>query len=61
MFMEAIARSHTTTLRRRTITYGTPCNIYKDERILNYEYNQGFKNFKIYYICPQNTFIKFHK
>ena len=23
--------------------YGTPCNIYKDERILNYDYNHGFK------------------
>ena len=23
--------------------YGTPCNIYKDERILNYDYNHGLK------------------
>ena len=53
MFMEASARSHTTTPKRRTIAYGTPCNIYKDERILKYEYSHGFKNFKIYYISPK--------
>ena len=40
---------------------GTPCNIYKDDRILKNDYNHRFKNFKIYNICPQNTFIKFHK
>ena len=37
--------------------YGIPCNIYKDERILNYD----FKIFKIYNISPQNAFIKYHK
>ena len=26
--------------------YGTPCNIFKDDRVLKYDYNQGFKNFK---------------
>ena len=41
--------------------YGTPCNIYKDERILKSNYNHGFKNFKTYYICPQNAFLKFDK
>ena len=41
--------------------YGTPCNIYKDERILNYDYNHGFKNFKIYNICPKNAFINLFK
>ena len=41
--------------------YGTPCNIFKDDRILKNDCNHGFKNFKIYYICPQNAFIKFHK
>ena len=25
--------------------YWTPCNIYKDKRILNYDYNHDFKNF----------------
>ena len=41
--------------------YGTPCNIFKDDRILKNDYNLSFKNFKIYNICPQNAFIKFHK
>ena len=41
--------------------YGTPCNIFKDDRILKNNYNHGFKNFKIYNICPKNPFIKFHK
>ena len=41
--------------------YGTPCNIFKDYRILKNNYNHGFKNFKIYNICPKNPFIKFHK
>ena len=41
--------------------YGTPCNIFKDDRILKNDYNYGFKNFKIYNICPKNAFIKFHK
>ena len=43
--------------------YGTPCNIYKDGRILKYDYmyNHSFKNFKIYNICPKNAFIKFIK
>ena len=30
-------------------------------KILKYDYDQGFKNFKIYYISPENIFIKFHK
>ena len=34
--------------------YGIPCNIYKDEKIAKSDYNQGFKNFKIYNICPKN-------
>ena len=29
--------------------------------ILKSDYNHGFKNLKIYNICPQNAFIKFHK
>ena len=33
--------------------YGTPCNIFMDERVLKYDYDQGFKNVKIYNICPQ--------
>ena len=33
--------------------YGTPCNIFKDDRILKNYYNHGFKNFKIYNICPR--------
>ena len=41
--------------------YGTPCNIFKDDRILKYDNNHGFKNFKIYNIRPKNAFIKFHK
>ena len=41
--------------------YGTPCNIFKDERILKNDYNHGYKNLPIYNICPQNAFIKFHK
>ena len=41
--------------------YGTPYNIYKDEKILKYYYNHGFKNFKIYNIRPKNAFIKTHK
>ena len=28
--------------------YGTPCNIFKKDRILKNDYNHGFKNFKIY-------------
>ena len=38
--------------------YGTPCNIFKDDRILKYDYNHGFKNFKIYNICPQKCIYK---
>ena len=34
---------------------------FKDDRILKNDYNHGFKKFKIYNICPQNAFIKFHK
>ena len=41
--------------------YGTPCNIFKDNRILKNDYKHGFKNFKICNICPKNSFIKFHK
>ena len=41
--------------------YGTPFNIFKDDRIIKINYNHGFKNFKIYHICPKNPFIKFHK
>ena len=41
--------------------YGTPCNIYKDERILNCDYNHSYKNFKIYNICPKNAFINLYK
>ena len=41
--------------------YGTSCDIFKDDRILKIDYNNGFKNFKIYNICPQNAFLKFHK
>ena len=41
--------------------YGTPCNIFKDDRILKNDHNHGFKYFKIYNICPKNAFIKFHK
>ena len=41
--------------------YGTPWNIYEDDRILNYDYNHGFKNFKIYNIYPNNASIRFHK
>ena len=39
--------------------YGKPYNIYKDERILKYDYNNGFENFKIYNFCQKNA--KFHK
>ena len=38
--------------------YGTPCNIFKDKRILKYYYNHGSKHIKINYICPISTFIK---
>ena len=38
--------------------YGTPCNIYNDGRILKYDYNHSFKNFKIYNMCPKNAFYK---
>ena len=41
--------------------YRIPCNFHKDERILNYDYNQGLKNFKIYHFSPQNAFTKFYK
>ena len=41
--------------------YGTLCNIFKDERILKYDYDHCFKNFKIYSICPKNAFLKFQK
>ena len=33
--------------------YWAPCNIYKDERILKYDCNNSFENFK-------NAFIEFH-
>ena len=41
--------------------YRTSSNIYKEERISKFDCNDGFKNFKIYNICPPNTFIKFDK
>ena len=43
--------------------YGTPCNIYKDERILKYHYNHGFKDFNILNnkSCTQNALIKTNK
>ena len=41
--------------------YGPPCNIFMDNRILKNDYNNGFKYFKFYNICPKNAFIKFHK
>ena len=41
--------------------YGTPYNIYKDERNLKSDCNHGFQNFKIYNICPQNAFVKFNE
>ena len=41
--------------------YLTPCNIFKDDRILKNNYNRSFKNFKIYNFCPKNPFIKFHQ
>ena len=39
--------------------YGTPCNIFKDDRILKNDYNHGFKIFKIN-ICPQYAY-KYYK
>ena len=39
--------------------YGTPCNIYKEERILNYEYNPGLIKLKIKAIFPQKASLKF--
>ena len=36
--------------------YGTPFNIFKDDRILINDYNHGFKNFKIY--MPQKCIYK---
>ena len=33
--------------------YGTPCNIYKNER-LKYDYNYGFKSFRNFNIFPKN-------
>ena len=41
--------------------YGTPRNIYKDERILRYDNNHGFKIFKIYNIFPKIAFKNFYK
>ena len=38
--------------------YGTPCNIFKDVRILKSDYNHVFKYFKIYNICPKNCIYK---
>ena len=35
--------------------YGTPSNIYKDERISKYNNNYGFKKLRIYNICPKNA------
>ena len=33
--------------------YGTPCNIYKNER-LKYDYNYGFKSFRNFNIFPKD-------
>ena len=52
---------HQTLSKCSKVVYGTPCNIYKDKRILTFEYNYGFKNFKIYNNCPKNAFLKFKK
>ena len=41
--------------------YGTPCNIYKEEKILNYDYNHGLKKMKIKTIFPQKASLKFYK
>ena len=41
-FVYIVANSKVAILR----WYGTPCNIYKDERILKYDYNNSFKTFK---------------
>ena len=41
--------------------YGKPCNIDKDERILNYDYYHGLKKFKIKTIFPQKASLKFYK
>ena len=41
--------------------YGTLCNINKDERILNYDYNHGLKKFNIKTIFPQKASLKFYK
>ena len=38
--------------------YETPCNIYSDERILKFDYNYGFKIFKIYNIFFPKTHSK---
>ena len=37
--------------------YGTPCNIFKDDRTLKNDFNHGFKNFKIYNICPKKIHL----
>ena len=41
--------------------YGTPCNIDKDERILNYDYYYALKKLKIKTIFPQKVSLKFYK
>ena len=42
--------------------YGTPSNIFKDDRILKNDYNYGFKIFKIYNICKfDNTLYNSHR
>ena len=38
--------------------FGTPCNIYNDEKETTISNNQGFKIFKNCYIFTQITFIK---
>ena len=56
-FVSSVANSKVAILR----WYGTPCNIYKDERILKYDYNHTFKTFKSITFAQKIAFIKFHK
>ena len=43
-------------LRTQLRWYGTPCNIFKDERILKYDYGHGFKNSKPIAFAPKMRF-----
>ena len=38
-----------------------PLQYLQEEKILNYDYNHGFKKFKIKTIFPQNASLKFYK